>query len=204
MPIQKYLSSFDPDLTVTLVGPLALSNVGEGALKEPVLFIDGGARLRQGTEGLSVGDGDSASCILDVMLDPVKDISDLGYALDCIPLNYNKLNLSGFLGGRRDHELINFGEIQGFLRHRSGKGKVQFDEEVLGFAAGKWEFERNGNFSIVVLQDTSIRITGDCQYPCIEPTKFTTLSSLGLSNVGSGTISIQCNNPVFVLFDDEA
>ncbi|MFI5391452.1 MAG: hypothetical protein ACHQYQ_08830, partial [Bacteriovoracales bacterium] len=70
---------------------------------------------KKGYLDISVGDGDSSNFPMDFNLPEEKDYSDLKFALDLIPPNVEKINLWGFLGGRRDHEIINFGEVNNWL-----------------------------------------------------------------------------------------
>ena len=202
MSIAKYLSHHSKDTVLTLAGPLRLDVDVTTALTEPVIFVDGGARSRLGREGIAVGDGDSAECDMDILLNPDKDFSDLAFTLTQIPVQYATLHLVGFLGGRRDHELFNLGEVYRFLKARPGTGQASFDNKVSGYAAGQWEIERRGGFSIVVLEDTRLTLTGNVRYPCQQPTRFGVLDSLGLSNIGSGTIYIGCDAPVYVLLEE--
>ena len=202
MSLFQYLSNFDPAEVITLVGPLLESRDANYDFKEPVIFVDGGVNARKEQHGISVGDGDSAGQTLDIMLNPDKDFSDLAYVLQQIPIDYGQLNLMGFLGGRRDHELFNLGEVHRFLDARKEYGKITFHQKVIGFASGEWQFQRHGGFSVGVLRDTLITLSGDCLYQCNQPTQFTTLSSLGLSNSGSGTINIRCDAPVYLFLDD--
>lgn len=202
MSIPEYLSQHCKDKVLTLVGPLRPDATIGTALTDPVIFVDGGARSRLNNEGIAVGDGDSAECIMDILLNPDKDFSDLAYTLSQIPLDFAQLHLSGFLGGRRDHELFNLGEVYHFLKARPGIGRATFDGKISGYAAGQWEFERHGGFSLAVLENTHLTLTGDVRYSCEHPTRFGTLDSLGLSNVGSGTIYIDCDAPVYVLLEE--
>ena len=202
MSIPEYLSQHSTDKVLTLVGPLRSDAAIGTALAEPVIFVDGGARSRLSGEGIAVGDGDSAECIMDIFLDPDKDFSDLAFTLNQIPVDFTTVHLSGFLGGRRDHELFNLGEVYRFLKARPGNGRATFDEKISGYAAGQWEIERHGGFSLAVLEDTRLTLTGNVRYSCAQPTRFGTLESLGLSNVGSGSIYIDCDAPVYVLLEE--
>ena len=203
MTIEKYLSNFKNSLHITLVGPF-YENVHDNVqgIEEPVIFVDRGARLRKSGEGISVGDGDSFEGMIDVPLNPLKDFSDLAFALGHIPEHFGEVNLIGFLGGRRDHELFNIGESHHFLRARKSPTTIKFDNDIVGYSSGQWRFERIGGFSVSVVEQTRVGITGDCRYPCPQTTKFMPLSSLGLSNVGTGTVCIDCDGPVFILFEE--
>ncbi len=199
MALQKYLRKFENHRRISLVGPLCVYHCKH---EEPTIFVDGGSAFRIAGEGISVGDGDSFAGKIDVELDPQKDFSDLAFALGQIPAHFCEVILCGFLGGRRDHELFNIGEAHHFLRARLSPTRVSFDDEIIGYSAGAWQFERLGLFSIAVIEQTAVALTGDCLYTCPDKTIFTPVSSLGLSNQGSGTVSIECEGPVFILFDE--
>ena len=201
MSIPQYLSQHSKNTVLTLAGPLRPDVDITTALTEPVIFVDGGAQSRLGREGIAVGDGDSAECDMDIMLNPDKDFSDLAFTLTQIPVQYATLHLVGFLGGRRDHELFNLGEVYRFLKARPGIGQATFDKNISGYAAGQWEIERQGGFSLAVLEDTNLTLTGNVRYSCSQPTRFGALDSLGLSNIGSGTIYVDCDAPVYVLLE---
>ncbi|WP_424947323.1 hypothetical protein [Candidatus Spongiihabitans sp.] len=207
MTLEKYLSKFKNSPQITLVGPF-YGDVHDHVhghvqyLEEPVIFVDDGARWRKSGEGIVVGDGDSFDGEMDVKLNPHKDFSDLAFALSPIPEHFGEVNLIGFLGGRRDHELFNIGESHHFLRARKSPTMIKFDHAMVGYSSGQWRFERIGGFSILAVEETRVGIIGDCRYPCPQTTQFMPLSSLGLSNVGAGTICIDCDRPVFILFEE--
>ncbi len=174
-------------------------------LGEPVIFVDGGVRHRRTDAGLVVGDDDSSSdADFDIKLPRDKDFSDLAYALDQIGNQFSLLKLHGFLGGRRDHEMMNFGEVNRWLQNHNNKARVDFDEQVIMLSAGTWHLFLSGIFSIVVMQPTLIRLTGKCLYTLDDPTHIQPLSSLGLSNVGHGEIELDCNQSVMLLQNDLA
>lgn len=199
MSIKKYLGNFKNSQHITLVGPFCENTQ---AITEPVIFVDSGARLRKSGEGISVGDGDSFIGTMDVRLNPDKDFSDLAFVLQNIPQAFRTVKLLGFLGGRRDHELFNIGEAHHFLRSRKYPTSIKFDNDIVGYSSGQWCLERIGGFSVSVVEETRVGIIGDCRYPCPQTTRFMPLSSLGLSNVGSGTLCIKCAGPVFILFEE--
>jgi thiamine pyrophosphokinase len=195
MSIQAYLDGFRDSKRISVVGPFADITV---ALVEPIIYVDGGAHFRRSTEGIAVGDGDSYDGKLDVSLNPAKDYSDLAYALAAIPENIIELQLLGFLGGRRDHELFNLGEVHHYLKSRTAPARASFDDQVIGFSQGTWEFSHQGCFSVAVIEEALVTIRGDCLYPCNQPTLFPPLNSLGLSNEAKGTILIESTGTVFV------
>ena len=198
MSIKHYLDRFRGQKILTLTGPFCAPST---TLGEPVIFVDRGARYRKSGQGIAVGDGDSFDGELDVLLDRDKDFSDLAFALANIPQGFSEIHLLGFLGGRRDHELFNFGEVHRFLS-TAAPTQARFDDKVIACSAGRWSFCRHGGFSIGVLEESRVRMEGACRYPCSEPTLFKPLTSLGLSNIGSGTIWLECSRPVFVFFEE--
>ena len=203
MNIAQYLSPFDAGQEITLVGPMLPTDYRRNDFAEPLLYVDGGVDFRIGQNGIVVGDGDSAKAQMDIKLNPHKDLSDLAFVLSEIPVEFCVLNLFGFLGGRRDHEWFNFGEVSRFLSIRAGNGIVRFDDSVVGYSAGKWCRSHAGEFSLAVLEPANIRLTGDCKYQCDPGVAFSPLSSLGLSNVASGTIYMETNAPTFLFLLDE-
>lgn len=200
MNLQQYFRQYETFDTLALVGPLW---DGSGTVRDPVIYVDGGARFRHHHQGIAVGDGDSFGAKLDISIDTDKDFSDLAFALDNIPDQFIDITLFGFLGGRRDHELFNFGEAHRFLNNRKRTCRMGFDGKVFAYSPGNWTFERTGLFSIAVLEKTMILLTGDCRYTCNSDTEFQPLSSLGLSNLGYGTIYMECDRPAMVIFEDE-
>jgi thiamine pyrophosphokinase len=193
MTIKDYLSKYSSDTKLNILGPLAQQL--PPSLLEPMIYIDGGAFLRKRDEGFVVGDGDSFSGVLDELLPTKKDYSDLSYVLSNIPNQFERLNLYGFLGGRRDHELINYGEVHTFLKKRIDSTEVRFDLEIIAFSAGEWTVFIDGVFSLFVFENVEIELSGQCEYTISEMLK--PLSSEGLSNIGFGQIKIKCNSPIF-------
>ena len=201
--LNRYLDQFTYADEITLVGPLVRLQIGpQGTTQipftDPVIFVDGGSRLRSGTQGISVGDGDSYHGILDYQLDREKDFSDLAYALSLVGDHFRCLKLHGFLGGRRDHELLNFGEVHHFLQQKTLPTEVQFDQHVSAFSAGQWQTQAQGTFSIVAFAPAAISLSGQCKYPIEAGSTLRPVSSLGLSNEGYGTIQLDIASPVFI------
>lgn len=179
----------------TLVGPFFSGQAK--SWPEPVLFVDGGVRFRQGNEGVSVGDGDSAGHALEIPLPREKDYSDFAYALSLLPETILTVDALGFLGGRLDHQLCNLGEAQVFLK--SGEGRsLHFDQQVRGYSPGSWDLDIHGLFSVLVLEKGSLLIHGECAYQTREPRDFPVMGSLGLSNEGRGRVGIHATQPFFV------
>lgn len=191
MSLADYLGGLSSD-HLYIIGPFFQGTL---PLSTALVFVDRGADLRIDQEGYSVGDGDSASVLLDEKLDPKKDFSDLAYVFFHIPKKIKKISLLGFLGGRRDHELMNFAEAHRFLRDHPGT-QLDFENQVIGYSAGTWGFEVHGAFSLFAFEKLTLALSGKCEYPV--QGVFQELSSHGLSNVGSGATSLMTNSPVFV------
>lgn len=192
--IENYVSKFNSS-TLTLVGPLLKT---KSQFSEPVIFIDGGANYKRNDSlGISVGDGDSFDGVLNEILPQEKDYSDLSYVLNNCTNKYDTVKLYGFLGGRRDHELINFGEVINFLNRQSIKSKVEFDNEVTILSSGEWHIEVQGVFSLLSFVPQHISIVGACKYQ-LTNAELKPMSSHGLSNIGNGLIEIKCDSPIMV------
>ena len=179
---------------LTVIGPLAKSLPKPS---HPTIFVDGGAKLDFRRSGLRVGDGDSSTLDLDVRLPFEKDISDLGFVLQSLPLTVKDIYMIGFLGERRDHEWINLGESHRFLRMRK-QTQIFFDESGTFFSSGEFDFEIQGLFSLLTFSPTLIQMTGACRYPLPEAKLIHPLSSHGLSNEGNGFIHFQCDQPALI------
>jgi len=167
----------------------------------PTIFVDSGSEFlneRHAFPVVSVGDGDSFSGALDHLLPARKDFSDLAFALRSLPTSVHHLELFGFLEGRRDHELANFGEVHKFLTSRSS-GLANFHQEslitVIGFR-GHLELEINGIFSVLAFAPTNVNISGDCEYKFEGP--LDAMTSHGLSNVGYGKVIFEAASPLFI------
>ena len=196
MNIADFFSLHSQSHSLTLIGPLFSKHI---EVVEPLVFVDGGTSFRKKNEGFSVGDGDSAPITLDQTLSPNKDYSDLAYVLQHIPENFVQLNLLGFLGGRRDHELINFAELHQFLVNKEGCS-ANFENQVIAYSRGKWLLEHNGVFSLFSFCENTVQLKGDCKYPLVDKS-LRKLSSHGLSNVAKGTIEVENSSPLFVFLN---
>jgi thiamine pyrophosphokinase len=200
---KSYLQQIESYSGIDVVGPLA---IGTEDFSRPTLFIDGGARFRPRESVLpmlTLGDGDSGYELhMDICFPKEKDVSDLGTVLGLLPNTITDLNLHGFLGGRRDHELANFGEVQKFLTEAAQDKAVTFFKgtvaKVRAFSKGTQQLGVSGTFSIFLFGGGSFTVQGDCKYPIRQPRAVTELSSLGLSNEGDGRITITATMPFFV------
>jgi len=193
LEIKKRLSSVEE---LCLIGPLVTNYRPK---KMPHLLVDGGIKIKNKLKNIphwSIGDGDSTKKRLDVLLNKEKDYSDLKAALDCIPSSIKCLYLRGFLGGRKDHELINFGEVHYFLKNKKHVS-VHFSNKIKAYSAGEYQLNIKGTFSIIVFEPTKIGIKGDVKYP-LRKKGLTPLSSLTLSNEGTGIVNIDSNGPFYI------
>lgn len=194
---------FDSTKTaVTLIGPEDFPEILIEGVKSPVIYVDGGVRHRSKVpasagRGIAIGDGDSTEVQMDLLLPKVKDFSDFSYVLKNIPPHYKQVRTLGFLGGRRDHEILNLGEAHHFLKLRD-RCQVIFDHEVWGFSAGSWSLYLDGAFSLVNLEAADLKLTGLSEFQIIEEKKVRPLTSLGLSNVGRGEVTITSSQPFFI------
>ena len=211
--LSDYLRRYSNCNKIVLVGPMNFNHEmftakAHAGFVDPVIFIDGGTKWRHSplthteTTGHSLGDGDSYCGSLDTQLDPVKDFSDLSYALSHIGENFGRLQLHGFLGGRSDHELFNLGEVHHFVNSRHRPVVVNFDDRIFALSSGQWRLNLTGTFSIGAIERVTITLSGACAYPCPENTQLEPLSSLGLSNIGSGAIDLKCHGPVLLFTEN--
>lgn len=196
--IQEYCAKFSSNDFITIFGPEDFPSIGHENRKEPVIYVDGGIRHRQGSGGLSVGDGDSSKRDLDVVLPPDKDYSDFAFVLRSLPDHIRHVQTFGFMGGRVDHQILNFGEAHHFLRLRKDTVLI-FDHEAWGFSPGIWKPRLQGVFSVINFESCDIRIEGLCEYQIKEPIKLQPVTSRGLSNIGHGQIEIESSGPFFIL-----
>lgn len=203
MTLQQFFQQASPPRALRLIGPLLKTSP---CLDLPVLYIDGGLEFKPNKEHLhfSIGDGDSSRHSPQLLLSPRKDFSDLQFALEQIPECFKTLYLDGFLGGRKDHEWINLAVLHRFLKLRP-QTKVNMDEDVVTCVGqGQWTFEFLGPFSLLCLEETSLKLEGSVKYPYDDSKKFPGLSSLGLSNFSSGSFQLNCEGPAFVIRSDLA
>lgn len=191
----SYLSQFPEATEIHLVGPMPLQAPIDD-LPEPVIFVDGGLRWRRQPIGLSVGDGDSAEITPDLLLSREKDFSDLAFVLSHIPTRFQSLMLHGFSGGRRDHELLVWGEIHHWLKDRSAR--VAIDNQVFAISKSALPLHHHGTFSLICFEPSAVRMTGDIQYALEDEITLAPLRSKGLSNMASGSFRVECTQPVFV------
>ncbi len=199
----EFLALLDRRTSVRLVGPML------GAAHAPVgptIYVDGGTKFKPSGPSpfpfISLGDGDSGGP-LDELLPVEKDYSDLAFVLRELPRHVDHLSLFGFLGGRRDHELANFGEVHQFLRVRR-QARVDFLDGRLAVVAfsGSLDLDVRGVFSLLVFESTAVSLSGLCKYKLDGSVMLEPASSHGLSNEGFGVVSLQTNKPAFIFLNE--
>lgn len=190
---------------INLVGPL-ITKQGLELINpnNPIIFVDGGAKAYEKVSSplkLKVGDQDSSDEVMDILLKPDKDFTDFEYSLTLLPQSIQKINLIGFLGGRKDHEFTNLGVIHHFLKNNSNVLKVVWNNELITLNKGSSSFSHSSNFSIIFLEESQLKITGHCKYKIQESTLLKPLTGRTVSNLGSGTINLETNNPIFIFLN---
>lgn len=188
---------------VTLVGPLysrAYQATG------PTIYVDGGVQFKVGSDRhqhceVSVGDNDSTEIPLDHVLPKDKDESDLSFVLRHLPAEVPHVELLGFLGGRRDHEVLNFGAVHYFLKETQAFRSARFDDTVIAFHGGKLSMDIRGTFTVLVFEPAFLTMTGACAYALPEQTPLAPVSSRGLGNEGFGTVYFECTAPCFIFLE---
>ncbi|PIK16007.1 hypothetical protein [Halobacteriovorax sp. JY17] len=187
---------------INIIGPCAIEE-GLIDLTLPSLIIDGGLNHGLSFErSFSVGDGDSSDTSLDITLPRDKDQSDLAYALNLLGENIKCINLYGFLGGRRDHEFINIGEVYNFCERF--EAIARFQREIYLLPKGAHCLEIIGEFSIMSLRQSLISIGGQAKYCLEESSPLGPLSSHGLSNIGKGEITLSSNTPLIIYTQEQS
>jgi thiamine pyrophosphokinase len=192
--IKEYLDHYTDELT--LVGPLYQ---GDQNFSDPVIFVDGGTHFKN-DQGISVGDNDSYDGELDQILPMQKDYSDLSYVLKSLPNKYRLIHLLGFMGGRKDHELMNIGEVNHFLEQKQ-LIRVEFDKLITALSPGTWSMDLEGKFSLFSFSDNLLYLSGNCEYTLDNQT-LKAHSSHGLSNRGTGLVNIQNSKPLFIFREE--
>ncbi len=187
----------------TLVGPrLGATEAQALTYVEGLILIDGArsAFEKKPPSSLLVGDGDSCRpevlSEFDFLCDPNKSESDLALLLESLPQTVKELTLFGFRGGRLDHELFNLGELSYWLAKAPDR-KLSHGEDLEGRSSGEWDFEFEGLFSLLTLQECQFTMTGDIEYP-LKAQTVAALKSLTLSNRSAGAFTIHSSKPFFL------
>lgn len=202
MKWKRFLADIATAPQVFVVGPMLQ---GTHHATGPTVYVDGGEQFRDTFDPagniptISVGDGDSTATPLDKILPKQKDYSDLAFVLHNLPPTVRHLELLGFMGGRPDHQLVNFGEVHKFLKTKTARfTTVRFDETVVAFCGGGFDLELHQDFSVVAFESTPLVITGDCKYLVPKPYHLQAVSSVGLSNEGFGKVHFDSVGPCFI------
>jgi thiamine pyrophosphokinase len=193
----------------TLVGPMG-PRLTDFLAKNPILCVDGGADFTAKMD-IWVGDGDSAINVFDspniFKFAPQKSESDLALALSLVSqASPRTLHLWGFVGGRKDHELLNLGEVMHYLENKTHTEVIFYDGDqrpvYRAIASGDWAFPHTGTFSVASIKPVKLKILGHVSYPLPTFTELAPLCSLGLSNSAEGEIQIINDGPVLVIFPE--
>lgn len=198
----KLPTSLQDKLHWNVIGPVHPS---VPANEFPTLAVDGGASFVPNID-VWIGDNDSYLEKIDIenafFFSPDKDLSDLALALKLFENNSYTLHLYGFLGGRRDHELINYGVISHYLLTNNDNSILLYEREKAVYVfhgKGKYQFEHYGIVSIGTLYPQSLTLNGQLAYTGTH--RFDPLSSHGLSNKAQGSFEVTSEAPFFVYLD---
>lgn len=186
---------------IIMIGPMFREEHCLKLTSLPTLFIDGGAKAFNQSPAifkLKIGDGDSTVEEMDILLAKEKDFTDLHFALSIVPPHIRKIYFYGFQGGRVDHHFVNFGEIYRFLKTRKTKMEVHIDDQIIAHNEQEREMNIQGLFSLMFLEESVLKIQGECQFNVEESQNVIPLSGHTLSNQGHGSVTITSNNPYFL------
>jgi len=205
----KFLNEVKDYGCAVLVGPLLGRKEWEQIPKDaPLLLVDGGADiavklgLKASRSILTVGDGDSSIEDIDHRFNPEKDFSDLTGALNLVPNDVVELRLFGFLGGRKDHEFINFGELNQYLKNKKVKSKAYLSQNILALGAGSWKINtEKGVFSLLSLEKGLVSLDGQVRYKVDPPREIDVLSSQYLSNYTEGEFTLTTKYPLYLFVE---
>ena len=195
----------------TFVGPMG-PNLPTSMGHQAILAVDGGAAFCHQMD-IWIGDGDShlesIDCKNIYQFPPQKSQSDLALALTFFhQSNPVVLHFWGFLGGRRDHELLNFGEVLDFLESSPGSEVIFYENNtrvaLKCLSSGHWPLKHQGTFSLISLKNTKVTLSGACLYALDQETELSALSSLGLSNEAQGEFTLTNHGPVMIFFPENA
>ena len=191
-----------------LVGPMG-PNIPQFLANLPIMAIDGGAEYCTHMDAW-VGDGDSCnksiSCANVYKYSTNKNLSDFALGLSLFESHPSKIHLWGLLGGRTDHEIINYGEALHYLDAAPNTELIFYNQlgKVHARCLGKGtrNIQVNQTFSLVSTRTIQIKLTGECLFQLVKETELPPFSSLGLSNSGQGVVSIKNDGPVMIFFPD--
>ncbi len=209
---QKPTEKFE---TAIIVGPMPFPQKCIQASRQgQLIFVDGGmihkGKFQKKAPGLlknsfTLGDGDGPQKSRLNFKKNEQDLSDLAFCLQKMQKERGLKNiiLLGFLGGRRDHELFNLGEVALFLKQKNNV-RVYFEDKIEFLPAGTHRVHFHGTFSLGSLFPNKIKISGECLYPLLKWTKIEPLSSLCLSNEAHGDFSIECKEALMLIYSERS
>ena len=187
-----------------MAAPLLLQDVARlGIGTVPQIAVDGGIEFAL-KPVLWAGDGDSSPSGTPVAFKDSQDETDLRFCLNGVRGGqWRQLHLFGFLGGRRDHELANLGEIHAEMKARGAFVSAVFYDDKLEaavrfFNAGAHRVNISGTFSLLSLEAAVADIGGDCAYAA-KGAALPVLSGRGVSNSGRGMVDISCDAPFMIV-----
>lgn len=194
---------------LVLVGPVMVAPMLAGDMDRLGLAgvaqvaVDGGIEYAL-KPVLWAGDGDSSPSGTPAAFKRSQDETDLRFCLNGVRnWKWRELHLFGFLGGRRDHELANFGEIHAELKNRANFMSAIFyddkpEQAVRFFRAGAHRVNISGAFSLLAMETAVADISGDCDYAA-SGAALPLLSGRGISNNGRGMVDITCTAPFMIV-----
>lgn len=193
-----------------IVGPLG-PHVPEKFSLLPHIAVDGGAHFTDSIK-VWIGDSDSydkalsSASIFNLSAD--KDSSDFACALKLFSRQIKyEFHLWGFSGGRKDHELFVWGEVLLFLDQHPESKFTMYDPdgrvECHFLGSGHWRFKHQGLFSLGSMRKIRVKLSGSVKYPIARESWLPSLSSWGLSNVGSGEIILENEGAAFIYYPGE-
>ncbi len=183
---------------ILVIGPMKISSKEWDYIQKTkwkkVVLIDGGDhhlnKLKHKipnalfTRLLHFGDGDS-SRIMPQMFKKNQNLSDLAFYLTKLKnqKNLGSVTFFGFLGGRYDHLMFNFGA---WLQSIESANYFMIGSDMMLMKKGRYLFNLKGTFSLFSFQKNSIKLTGECRYPLPSWTTLSPLDSRTLSNEANG------------------
>lgn len=204
----QLFSSINQHQKLQVIGPMPFDETElDGDC--PTICVDGGARHAKNldTERIYIiGDADSFpdSEQFHHLLKQDKDISDLGFILQNLAPEIQKLALFGFTGGRLDHQLFVLGELDQFSM-RTGALLVMDSQFIFPKKVNdnfSFEGSYQGIFSVGTYRATPITLRGNIKY-ALEAQLMQPHSSQGLSNLASGSFQVFAPDNFWLYFDNK-
>jgi thiamine pyrophosphokinase len=169
-----------------------------------IIYVDGGLKHAEqyksnSTPSLSVGDGDSSTHSLDVVMSPRKNFSDFEAALFwCKSFGNTTLEVYGMCEGRIDHYLA---LLFNLLNHCALFNQTATVYDARGAVAASVAKElclkHRGHFSLFALKESSVDISGDVDYA--GEVLLAPFTSQGLSNMAHGQLSFKSSQHLLLM-----